>query len=170
MSRWICLLALVAACSKASGETDTDVPADSDTDAAGPCSSLAAFADPTGTRLVLSDAAFAADATNLGGCGDDAYALTFLFKTTDGGGYEPFFESTSAAVSDNGTPSHDGTFTAAGACAVAPMGVDESGFECDGIQDCHVTCPLCYSAPPTDLAVQFVTRSGERSQAVCVLP
>jgi hypothetical protein len=170
MSRWIWLSVVIAGCSKAA-DTDTDTSDhDSDTDISTECTSLGAFADPTGTRLVLSDAAFGSDAGNLGGCDSGAYSLTFLFATTDGGGYEPFFESTSAAVADNGTPSHDGTFTASGACAAVPTGVDDSGFECDGIQNCHVTCPLCYTTAPTDLAVQFVTRSGERSQALCVIP
>jgi hypothetical protein len=172
MSRWIGLLVVVTACKGgADSAPDTDAATHGDTDVTA-CASLADFADPSGTRLVLSDAAFAADAANLGGCGSasDAWALTFTFTTTDGGGYEPFFELDSAAVADDGTPSHDGSFTAAGACAVAPIGVDDNGFECDGIQDCHITCPLCYTTPPTDLAVQFETRSAERSQAVCVLP
>ena len=139
----------------------------------GACTSLVGFAAPSGTGFVLSAGSFQTDAANLAQCsgGASAFTVTFTFATADGSGYEPFFDATNVAVGDNGAPGHDGTFSAGGACDATPTGVDDSNFQCDGIQNCNVTCPLCYTTAPTDLAVQFLEPGGaRRSQALCVLP
>ncbi|HEY4220292.1 MAG TPA: hypothetical protein VGO62_03100 [Myxococcota bacterium] len=137
----------------------------------GDCASLAAFANPAGNQFVLTDASLQADPQNLGQCaaGESAFTVTFTFATVDGSGYEPDFGAASIAVSDNGVASHDGSFGPGGACDQLPV---PGGFdECDGIQPCPMTCPLCYVTAPTDLAVQYQALDGNnRSQAQCVVP
>ena len=140
---------------------------------AGDCTSLADFADPAAVQFVLTAGSFQADAANIAQCsgGESPFTVTFTFATTNGSGYEPFFDATNVAVADNGTPAHDGIFAAGGACDATPTGVDDNSFECDGIQICNVTCPLCYTTAPTDLAVQFTEPGAtRRTQAQCVLP
>jgi hypothetical protein len=131
------------------------------------CASAAALED-SGTFFVVSQAALDVDPTGEAPCvSGSAYLLTFALDQANGDGFGPVFDDDGVAVADNGTPGHDGSF---GACDGTVRSDDGNGFNCDGIQTCFITCPLCFEDGPTDLAVAARNTSGELSNAECVLP